>query len=72
MPSSTADSIKTSLDTSSNAFWRSRKIVVEQDLYPLPKAVIEAAVCNNVAIASIIPSPLLKPREYWFIDGRTI
>ena len=65
MPSS--DSSKTSLDTSSKAFSRFRNIVAERDFYPFLKAFIGAAVCINVAIASIVPSPLLKPREYWLI-----
>ena len=55
MPSSTADSSNTSLDTSSKAFSRYRKIVAERDLYPLLKAVIGVAACINVAIASIVP-----------------
>ena len=46
MPSSAA-----SFDTSSKAFSRSRKIVAERDLYPLLRAVIEAAVYVNVASA---------------------
>ena len=41
----------------------SRKIVAERDLYPLLRAVIGAAVCISVAMASIVPAPLLKPRE---------
>ena len=60
MPRTAADFSKTSLDTSSNAFSRSRKIVAERDLYPLLKAVIGAAVCINVAKASIVQTPLLN------------
>ena len=44
MPSSAAHSSRTSFDTSSKAFSGSRKIVTEQDLYPLLRAVIGAAV----------------------------
>ena len=54
---------KTSFDTSSKAFFRSRKIVAEQYVYPLLKVVIGAAVCINVVIASIVLTSLLKPRE---------
>ena len=64
MPSSASDSSMTSFDTSSKAFSRSRKIVAERDLYPVLKTFIGAAVCINVAIASIVPTPLLKPREH--------
>ena len=59
MPSSVAESF----DTSSKAFSRSMKIVAEQDVYPLLMAVIGAAVCIDVTMASIVPTPLLKPRE---------
>ena len=45
----------------------SRKIVAERDWYPLLKAVMGAAVYINVVIASIVPTPLLRPREYWLI-----
>ena len=48
-------------------FSRSRKIVAEQDLYPLLRAVIGAVVYINVVRASIVPTPLLKPREYKLI-----
>ena len=65
MPSGTADSTKTSIDTSSNAF--SRKIVAERDVYPLLKVVIGSAVCINVTITSIVPTPFLKPRECMLI-----
>ena len=68
MPSGAANSNKTSFDTSSNTFSRSRNIVVQRDLYPLQKAVIGASVCINVAIASIVSTPLLKHREYLLID----
>ena len=51
MPSSAADSSRISSDTSSNAFSMSRKIVSEQDLYPLLRAVIGSAVYINVARA---------------------
>ena len=67
MPSSATDYSNTSFETSSKAFSRSRKIVAERDLYPLLRAVIVAAVCICVAIASNVPTPLLKPREYWLI-----
>ena len=67
MSSSAADSSTTSFETSSKAFSRSRKIVAERDLYPLLRAIIGAAVCISVAIASIVPTPLLKPREYGLI-----
>ena len=63
MPSSAADSF----DTSSKALSRSRKIVVERDLYLLLRVVIGSAVYINVARVSIVPSPLLKPREYGLI-----
>ena len=59
MPSSAADSIKTSFDTSSKAFSRYRKVVAERDLYPLLRAVIGAAVYIDVAIASIVTTLLL-------------
>ena len=58
MPCSAADSSRTSFDTRSKDFYRSRKIV-----YPLLRAVIGAAVYINVARASIVPTPFLKPRE---------
>ena len=64
MPSSAADSSRTSFDTSSNAFSRSWKIVAERDVYPLLKAVVGAAVYINVAMASIVPTALLKHREH--------
>ena len=67
MHSSAADSSKTSFETSSKAFSRSRKIVAERDLYPILRAVIGAAVCITVAMASIVPTPLLKSREYGLI-----
>ena len=67
MPSNAADSSNTSYKTSSNDFTRSRKIVAERDLYPLLRAVIGAAVCISVAMASIVPIPLLKHREYGLI-----
>ena len=57
---------KTSFDTSSITFLRSRQIVAERDLYPVLKPFIGATVCINVA--SIVPTPLLKPRLYWLID----
>ena len=56
MHSSAAYSRNTSFETSSNAFSRSRKIVAERDLYPLLRAVIGAAVCISVAMASIVPT----------------
>ena len=68
MSSSTADSSNTSFETILKAFSRSRKIVAERDLYPLLRAVIGAAVCISVAMTSIVPTPLLKPREYGLID----
>ena len=49
-------------------FLRYRKIAAERDLYPLLRAVIGAAVCISVAIASIVLTPLLKHREYGLID----
>ena len=52
---------------SSKVFSRSRKIVTEQDLCPLLKAVIGAPVCINVAIALIDPTPLMKHKEFWLI-----
>ena len=67
MPSSAADCSKTSFDSSSKDFTRSGKIVAELDFYPLLNAVIGVVVCINVAIASIVPTPLLKPREYWLV-----
>ena len=45
----------------------SRKIVSERDFYPLLRAVIGAAVYINVAMASIVRTPLLKPRVYGLI-----
>ena len=42
----------------------SRNIVAEQEVDPLLRAVIGTAVCISVAMASIVPTPLLKPREY--------
>ena len=47
--------------------FRSRKIVPERDLYPFLKSVIEAAVCISAAMASIVPTAILKPREYGLI-----
>ena len=41
--------------------------MAERDLYPLLSAVIGAAVYTNVARASIVPTPLLKPREYGLV-----
>ena len=67
MPSSNADSSNTSFETSSNVFSRSRKIVAELDLYPLLRGVIVSAVCISVAMASTVPTPLLKPSEYGLI-----
>ena len=67
MPSSVADSSNTSFETSSKTLSRSRKIVAERPLYPLLRTVIGAAVCISVAMASIVPTPLLKPREYGVI-----
>ena len=67
MPSSAADSSNTSFETSSKAFSRSRKIVSERNLYPLLRAVIGASVCISVLMTSIVPTPLLKPREYGLI-----
>ena len=61
MPSRAADFSKTYFDTSSKDFSRSRKIVAERDLYPVLKPFIGAAVCINVAMASNVPTPLLKP-----------
>ena len=60
MPSSAADSSNTSFETSSKNFSRSRKIVTE-------RAVIGAAVCISVAMASMVPTSLLKHREYELI-----
>ena len=45
----------------------SRKIVTERDLYPLLRVVIGAAVCTSVAMASMVPTPLQKLREYGLI-----
>ena len=59
MHSSTTDSSKT--------FSRSRKIMAERDLYPLLRAVIGAAMYIIVARASIVSTPLLKPRELGLI-----
>ena len=70
MPSSAADSSNTSLETSSKAFSRSRKMVTARLLYPLLKVVIGAALCTRVAMASMVPTPLLKPREYDMIDAK--
>ena len=67
MTSSAADSSNTSFETSSKAFSRSRKIVTERDLYPLLRVVIGADVCTSVAMASMVPTPLLKHREYGLI-----
>ena len=67
MRSSVADSNKTSLDTNSNAFSRSSNILAERDLCPVLKTFIGVDVCINVAIASIVSTPLLKPREYLLI-----
>ena len=67
MPRSTANSSNTFFVTSSNAFSRSMKIVTERDLHPLQRAVIGAAVYVSVAMASIVRTPLLKPREYGLI-----
>ena len=61
--SSAADSSNTSFESSSKAFFRSRKIVSERDLYPLLREVIGAAVCISVAMATIVPIPFLEPRE---------
>ena len=69
MPSSAADYSNTSFEISLKAFSRSRKIVGERALYPLLKVVIGAALCTSVAMASMVPTPLLKPREYGLIDG---
>ena len=38
-----------------------------KSLHPLLRAVIGAAVCISVAMASIVPTPPLKPREYGLI-----
>ena len=43
------------------------KNVAERELYPLLREVIGAAMCISVAMASIVPTPLLKPREYGLI-----
>ena len=67
MPNSDADSSNTSFETSSRTFSMSWKIVAERDLYPLPRAVIGPAVCISFAMASIVLTPLLKPREYGLI-----
>ena len=67
MPSSAADSSNTSFQTSSKAFSRSRNIVAELELHPPLRAVIGAAVCMSVAISSIVPTQILKPREYGLI-----
>ena len=64
MPSSAADSSNTSFEISSKAFSRSRKMVAARDLCPLLKVVIGAALCTRVAMVSMVPTPLLKPREY--------
>ena len=44
-------------------FVRSRKIVAERDVYSLLRAVIGYAVCISVVMASIVSTPLMKPRE---------
>ena len=62
MPSSAADSSKTF-----KGFSMSMRIVDERELYPLQKAVIGAAVCIYVVIASIVRTPLPRPREQWLI-----
>ena len=43
------------------------RIVAERELYPFLRAVIGAAVCISVAMASIDPTPLLDPIEYGLI-----
>ena len=67
MPSSTADSSKTSFDTSWNTFLRPSNVVVERDWYHLLMTVIGTAVCISVAMASIVTTPFLKPTEYGLI-----
>ena len=42
-------------------------IGAERDLYPILKVVIGAALCNSVAIASMVPTPLLMSKEYGLI-----
>ena len=42
-------------------------MVTARLLYPLLKVVIGAALCTRVAMASMVPTPLLKPREYGLI-----
>ena len=69
MPCSATDSNNTPFETITKAFSMSRKIVAERDFNPLLRAVIGAAVCNSFAMASIVPTPLLKPREYGLIGG---
>ena len=69
MPSSAADYSKTSFETSSKTFSRSRKIVAELDLYPLLRVVIGAAVCISSTMPSIVPTPLLKHRAYRLIGS---
>ena len=64
MPSSAAYSSNPFFEISSKAFSRCKKILAERDLYTLLRAVIGAAVCISVAMASIVPTLLLKPREY--------
>ena len=42
-------------------------MVAERALYPRLKVVIGAAMCTSVAMASMVPTPFLKPREYGLI-----
>ena len=68
MSSSIGDPLKTYADTSSKDFSRRMKIVAERTrFYPLLREVIGAAVYINVAMASIVPTLLLQPREYGLI-----
>ena len=67
MSSSDANSSNTSFETRSKNFSRSKKIVAERDLYPILISAIGAAVCISVAMASIVRTLLLKPREYGLI-----
>ena len=67
MPSNDADSSNTSLETSSKAFSMSRKMITARLLNARLKVVIGAALCTRVAMASMVPTPLRKPREYGLI-----
>ena len=65
IPCSIVDSSITSFAISSNAFSRSRKIVVVLLLYPGLSVLIGVTFCKSVATVSVVPKPLLKPSEFW-------